>query len=189
MGGKRPQALGADLEDATQLSFGEASPQLHDGGIEALHVSDAQHPAGGRGGVHHRLRLSAIGGDRLLHQHVRTGAQGGDRQLAVQRGRRGNADQVELLGGQHGQRVGVAAAAGGLGGARQDVGPRIGGGHELDAGQRRPDAGVVLAHAAQADDAGAQCGTAAVGGHAPPARRPSRRSRAATIRSAACPSP
>ena len=56
-------------------------------------------------------RLLAGGRDRLLDQHVGAGAQRRHRHRQVQAGRRHDADEVELLLGEHALRVLVAARA------------------------------------------------------------------------------
>ena len=106
---KRPEPRCLHLEDAAELAIGQAAAELTDGRVEALDVADGQHPSRRLGGGHHLERLVAGGGDRLLDEDVGARAESGHRDRQMQAGRRHDADEVELLLGQHPLRVLEAA--------------------------------------------------------------------------------
>ncbi len=153
-----------DLEDATELAGGEPTTQLADGRVEALDVPDRQEATRPLRRGDHGLRLLAIRRDGLLDQHVRAGCERIEGHLAVERGGRHDAHQVELLFGEHRRRVGVAA--GRTPGRRpaQRFGIRVGDRQQVDVGEHLVvDAHVVAAHHPQAHDRGAQARRVAVG--------------------------
>ena len=53
------------------------------------------------GPVEHRLGLACVHGRGLLAEHVRSGVEGRERHLGMGHGRRRDADEIQLMVGQH----------------------------------------------------------------------------------------
>ena len=116
------------------------------------------HRGGGR--RRHRLGVGERAGERLLAGDVLAGLEGGDRLLGVDVVRRGDVDEVDVVGGDRGAPVGGRpgpAPAGGEG--RQLVG--VAGAHEVhrrrgidveEVAHVRPGVGVGAAHELGADE-------------------------------------
>ncbi len=154
---ERPQAGRVHLEDASQLTIGQTPAQLADCGVEPLDVPNGEHPAGIASRLDHARRLFPGGGNGLLDEHVHTRGECGERHREVQAGGGDDADEVELLLGEHPRRVVEAARATALRRPFDRIGVGIGDGNQLHAGDGLvPDAHVIAPHHAEADDPGAQ---------------------------------
>ncbi len=151
-----PEARRLDLEDAAQLARIEPAAQLADRGVEALDVPDGQQLPRVTGRGDHLLRLLAGRGDRLLDQDVGARLECGQGNGQVERGRRHDAHEVELLLGEHRAGVGVAARRASRRRSAQRLAVRVRHGHELDAGHVAQDADVVATHHPEPHDPGAQ---------------------------------